>query len=66
VSLPPPHYLKSSVHPTSILPDPPPPPVSPPVTRIDRSRHHPSAMGELPCFCSGLLAHGDRRPTRMG
>jgi hypothetical protein len=60
------HRLNSSVHPAGILPDPPPPPVSPPATGIDRSLHHPSAMGKLPCFFSRLPAHGDCRPTRMG
>jgi hypothetical protein len=35
-------------------------------TGIDRSRHLPAPWQCLPCFCSGLPAHGDRRPTRMG
>jgi hypothetical protein len=35
-------------------------------TGIDRSCRLPAPWQRLPCFGSGLPAHGDRRPTRMG
>jgi hypothetical protein len=66
VSPSPPPTLKSDPHSAMVIPDRFSRLRVPPTTGIDRSRRLPAPWQRLPCSGSGLPAHGDRRPTRMG